>query len=103
MNPCRDSTLDAANYRAAEPEGLTELDRRHERFFVGMNAYFKRDSERAKLLSNLGLYFAGKGKPVRARMHYRSGLQALVRSGRAAGHPVVTCRTARYERGLRGR
>ena len=78
------TTLRASFYALAEREEEAPLDARMATFHRGMAAHFAKREDRAKLMSNLGLYLADKGKPVRAREAYRAALAELVRAGRSA-------------------
>ncbi len=78
------ATLLATNYIYGAQPKLTELDRRFIRFYTGVGRYIPRPDERAKALSNLGLYFQRKNKPQLAHNYFGQALSTLSSAGQNA-------------------
>jgi hypothetical protein len=66
-------------YRAVDP--LTEEDRRMVSLLQSLANYAVREEDRGKILNNLGVHFADRGKPELALFHFRSALAAVKNAG----------------------
>ncbi len=77
------AALQFSDYAPPGSSKLSQLDRRFVRFYTGMGKYLTRPEERAKSLSNLGLYFQRQKKPAAARRYYAEALGWLGRAGQS--------------------
>ncbi|HWB12175.1 MAG TPA: hypothetical protein VG826_23310 [Pirellulales bacterium] len=73
--------FDPTWYLPPEASSLGDDDRRITALLVSLSKYAQLDTERAKILNNLGVHFAESGRAELALDHFRSALAVLKQTG----------------------